>query len=185
MMLIGLAGQIASGKTTAATYMLEKYGFVRTAFASPLKETMVSLFELSTNQVTDLAMKGVIDPRYGKTPRELMQLFGTECVRNHIHPDFWVMKMRWQLQRYKTSEVSRVVIDDVRFDNEADLIRDMGGTVVHLYRMDNPHTGKDSHVSEEPIHMYQEDASISAGSPEELISSLDLFFGGTHERSQG
>lgn len=177
--LIGLAGKMASGKTTASKVLEKEYGFRRRAYADPLKETAMSLFELSANQVYELADKNIVDPRYNKTPREIMQLFGTECVRNHIHPDFWVMKMQWFISKNATM---RIVVDDVRFDNEADLIRNLGGVIIHMTREEDPFKGTKAseHISENSIFMKFEDFSIHAHSHEEVEEEIRImaeFFG--------
>jgi hypothetical protein len=64
----------------------------------------------------------------------MMQTLGTEWGRACIHPDFWVMIARAETQRIMADDRS-VVIDDVRFPNEAAMIRDLGG---ELWRIDRP-----------------------------------------------
>jgi dephospho-CoA kinase len=39
--IIGLSGRADSGKTTVARYLVEQYGFVRTAFGDPLKQMLL------------------------------------------------------------------------------------------------------------------------------------------------
>jgi len=64
----------------------------------------------------------------------MMQTLGTEWGRACIHPDFWVMIARAKTQRIMNYGMP-VVIDDVRFANEATMIRELGG---ELWRIERP-----------------------------------------------
>lgn len=141
-MLIGMAGTIESGKTTAADYLNEKYEFSIASYATPLKMACKELTGLPMEYFTDMDLKNEsIDLLNGKTSRQLMQMFGTEFVRNMINPDFWIDRMRNKLTTGNTSlnitSGYNVVIDDVRFANEAKLIRDLGGKVIYIFRGDS------------------------------------------------
>jgi hypothetical protein len=89
--------------------------------------------------------KEAIIPGIGVSARHMMQTLGTEWGRACIHPDFWVMIARAETQRIMNDGGS-VVIDDVRFANEAAMIRDLGG---ELWRIERPSIAYDgSHESE-------------------------------------
>ncbi len=132
-MLIGITGQMESGKTTAAEWLTKKYDFSIFSFAHPLKKSCAELTGLDMKYFTDTNLKyEKIELLNGKTTRWLMQSFGTEFVRNTIHPDFWINRMKQKLD--KISVTGRIVIDDIRFANEAKLIHDLGGKVIHIIR---------------------------------------------------
>ena len=78
--------------------------------------------------------KEAIIPELGVSARHMMQTLGTEWGRACIHPDFWVMIARAETRRILADGRS-VVIDDVRFPNEAAMIRDLGG---ELWRIERP-----------------------------------------------
>jgi hypothetical protein len=132
--LIGLYSPAPGcGKTTVANLLTEHR---RVSFAAPLKESvsymLCKLGLPSLNYVyTD---KEAIIPELGVSARHMMQTLGTEWGRACIHPDFWVMIARAKTQRIMADDGS-VVIDDVRFPNEAAMIRDLGG---ELWRIDRP-----------------------------------------------
>ena len=63
----------------------------------------------------------------GKTPRQFMQLLGTEFGRKLIGDDFWVSLWSNEAQYER-----RVVVDDCRFPNEAMAVRRLGGEVWRL-----------------------------------------------------
>jgi len=132
--LIGLYSPAPGcGKTTAANLFIEHQ---RVSFAAPLKRAV-------WNMLDDLGLPGfhyiytdkeAIIPELGVSARHMMQTLGTEWGRACIHPDFWVMIARAEAQRIMDNGGS-VVIDDVRFSNEAAMIRDLGG---ELWRIERP-----------------------------------------------
>lgn len=128
--LIGLAGPALVGKSTMAEMLCREYGFEEKAFADPLKESLMALTGLGRKYFYDQNFKHKHHQLIGMSPRKLMQLFGTEFVRNTIRKDFWVERMRHEL----SGAVGSQVISDIRFNDEADLIRSQGGIVVILKR---------------------------------------------------
>lgn len=132
--LIAFSGKMGAGKTTAAT-MLKSYSVL--SFAEPLKSAARILFNFSQDQLTSQELKLKLDERYGLSPREALQWLGTDVFRARW-PKFWVMNMRIRLERLiaKANEDSKllyeVCIDDVRFEDEADMIRELGGTIIHV-----------------------------------------------------
>ncbi|MFT0892971.1 deoxynucleotide monophosphate kinase [Pseudochelatococcus sp. G4_1912] len=127
-MIIGLTGLAGSGKTTAANYLVEHYGFTRHRMAGPIK-AMLHCLGLNERH-TDGDLKEVpCDLLGGKTPRHAMQTLGTEWGRDLISPDLWLSA--WQA----TLPDGDVVVDDVRFANEADAIKELGGVMVRVDRL--------------------------------------------------
>lgn len=70
-----------------------------------------------------------------------MQIFGTDVVRNRIQEDFWVRALERRIQ-----DLPRVVVSDVRFPDEADLILSRGGAMI---RVEREGVDKLNHISEE------------------------------------
>jgi hypothetical protein len=133
--LIGLYSPAPqSGKTTLANALVTAWGYHRIAFADPLKAMAVQ-FLLSLGYRQDQAEqlvyvdKGAKLPQLGVTVRHLLQTLGTEWGRTCIEPDVW-------LKCWGASAAlhPRVVADDVRFPNEAQLIKDLGGEVWLIVR---------------------------------------------------
>ena len=136
-MIIAFCGLKTSGKTTAAEYLTHR-GFKRESFASPLKEAAKIIFQLDDAQVYG-DKKEVLDPRWDKTPRSILQLLGTEVGRS-IDDEVWIKNMQSRLENAQL-----VVIDDCRFPNEAEAVKKMGGVVVGIKR---PGLTIDDHPSE-------------------------------------
>jgi hypothetical protein len=125
-MIIAFSGKSQAGKTTAADFLCSNFGFTRLSFARSLKLKLQADFEFSDAQVFDAA-KDTVDPRYGVTPREI--LIAVANLYRSFDPDFWVKKSLTNLDPSKN-----YVIDDLRFQNEADHIARLGGTLIRLVR---------------------------------------------------
>ena len=116
MHVIGLHGAAGSGKSTIARFLVQHYGCVPVAFADPFKQRAVALHGAPIAEVYGLAPKSL-------AVREFLQLEGTERGRDVHGPDVWVHHALAHLYRLDQLGVTRVVIDDVRFLNEADALR--------------------------------------------------------------
>ena len=66
-----------------------------------------------------------------KSTRDLMRSLGTLWGRENVSPNIWVDLLMAQIDK---SESHAVIVDDVRFQNEADAIHLRGGIVVELTR---------------------------------------------------
>jgi hypothetical protein len=132
--LIGLIGKAGSGKTYAASYLVENHDYVRRSFAAPLKE-MALVLGLTHEQVYGEDKEEPTDWLDGVTARYIMQTLGKEWGRDMICDDLWVRIMKQKLAAFNqiTRGVNQnVVIDDVRFANEVDMIREMGGKIIKI-----------------------------------------------------
>lgn len=65
------------------------------------------------------------------TPRKMMQLIGTKCGRNIIHPNIWVNTIT---DEYDNSKYKNWIMPDVRFKNEAQSILDRNGIIIKVNR---------------------------------------------------
>ncbi|MDN5399336.1 MAG: deoxynucleotide monophosphate kinase [Pseudomonas sp.] len=182
--LIGLTGRARSGKTTAAEHLAQTYLLEQYAFADPLRDGLMAIFNLDP---TDFEGDRKEQPLgwLDCSPRQLMQSMGTEWARNTVHPNVWV-KLAEQNLEYMTKALGAVlgfVVSDVRFENEADLIRRRGGTVIHILRPNalavNPH------ISEAGIAANSADLTLpNYGTVEGFLRSLDEVFLMIRERHQ-
>lgn len=182
--LIGLTGRARSGKSTAAEHLVGTYLLEHYAFADPLRDGLMAIFNLDP---TDFEGHRKEQPLawLDRSPRQLMQSLGTDWARNTVHPDVWV-KLAEQNLDYMTKALGAVlgfVVSDVRFENEADLIRRRGGTIIHIFRADakavNPH------VSESGVAGNKDDlVMFNNGTVEEFLRSLDEVFLMIRERQQ-
>lgn len=171
--IIGLAGRKQSGKTTAAQALVDS-GFIRLSFAYAMRHMLTELllnFGFSMHQIQSMFLYKKEQPivGIGKSPRQLMQLLGTDWGRHLINEDLWVMAACNKLERLNMFDV---VFDDVRFENEATMIRSLGGRIIHIVRDQND---SDSHSSEAGILRHPADESIlNNGSLAELFKKLTI-----------
>jgi hypothetical protein len=134
-LLIGITGKKGAGKNALAA-AIRSYcpgQAVEMAFAQPLKDAARIIFGLSHVQMHG-SLKETVDERWGKSPRELLQLLGTEVARS-IDEDVWVKSAGIQLRNtWGASDRTLVVVTDVRFLNEADFIKKHQGLLVRIQR---------------------------------------------------
>lgn len=149
-MIIGIAGRAGSGKDTVGLMMqhLLQYNWEIRKFAGALKHVCSILTGITDQDSRD--SKAIALP-WGITVRELQQRLGTEVVRS-IHPDVWVdciVRNYDTLQRNRMQP--RMIITDVRFDNEVAAIRERGGIVFYVARPDNPYNDAGTEHSSEGL----------------------------------
>lgn len=146
-MIIGLSGPAFVGKSTVAGNIIERHGGVVLSYASPLKDALITLTGFDRKIFTDKDEKLI--PRMlfgGKSSRQVMQLFGTEFCRMMLREDFWLILMSCRIANYPDENI---VIDDVRFQDEANLIQESGGFVIELSRASVKYDR--SHASEQGV----------------------------------
>lgn len=146
-MIIGFAGKKRSGKDTISQYLIEKYNFKRYAFGDPVKEVCRILFGFDDEQLYG-GKKEDID-KIGITPRESFQKIGTEFGRKYIHdlfPNLKIAKGDLWIDIFKRNYKGEdIVFSDVRFQNEASSIKELGGYIILL---DSKYAIDDNHESE-------------------------------------
>ena len=150
--LYGIGGKKRSGKNMLAREItLEATRSGKTvemfAFADPIKNCLAEIFkyEMHPMYFTEDRYKDHqvrVSGAKSMSVREILQIVGTECFRDNIDPSFWI---RRAFERYKQSQADIVIITDVRFENEVDMIN-THGTSILVER--TGHTSDDSHRSE-------------------------------------
>jgi hypothetical protein len=152
--ILGFAFRMQVGKTTCAKYLESKYDFRRDSFARSLKDGIgKTVFGLTDEQLNDPIMKETMDPFWEMTPRKIMQLAGTEAMRNTFDQDIWVKTLLKRISA--TPDKISFAIDDVRYHNEAAAIKKMGGKIILInreYSIYPSHT----HISETEMASYQD-----------------------------
>jgi hypothetical protein len=136
--IIGFTGYAQSGKDTIAQQFVKNDGYERIGFADSLKKILYALnpqIELFNDDfIGHWHIKNIIDIKgwdeAKKEPeiRQLLQRLGTEGGRVALGEDIWVKTL------FNSPHGARIVIPDVRFENEANEIRRRGGTVVQIVR---------------------------------------------------
>lgn len=159
MHIIAFGHQKRVGKDTAAGFVSsylrveKKVGSVKKAgFADKLKDVCHQLYSWAGlmpkeyyDQPNYSHMREVILPAIGKTPREIWISFGNE-VKAATYLNTWLDYL------LKSTESDWLIVSDMRFPNEADHIRELGGLVVKITRPSVPHT---SDAADDPLLSYE------------------------------
>lgn len=158
--VIGFAGKMRSGKTQSALYLVDKYDYIKLSCAGALKKLCAKLLNVDLDTLNkmkndnvpihiqpdetwvitiakaigveqDIIRQDLKDVVF-KDVRDILQYIGTDIIRKH--------KENWHVDILR-SEISslleqgyNVVIDDVRFTNECDMIKEFGGEVYFVSR---------------------------------------------------
>jgi hypothetical protein len=131
--LIGIAASAQSGKSTVARYLRDRFGYGEVSFAEPIRQFISSLTGIPRADLEAGPLKEAVIPWIGKSPRQMMQTLGTEWGRNLVKESFWVDRAMQTVNDLAWS-FTPAVISDVRFENEAEAIRERGGFILHLSR---------------------------------------------------
>lgn len=141
-MIIGITGLAGAGKDTTAAYIMKKYPkYKKLSFASKLKDMTAELYgwdrkklEGITNldrkwrEVEDLNLSKIFGRKI--TPRHELQLLGTG-LRNILQRNFWTCMVKNEIIK---KNLKNVVITDVRFPDEIEMIRSLGGIIFEVRR---------------------------------------------------
>ena len=183
-----------------------KYGFKDYGLDSPLPDELVDNkeFETEDNMLYDsIVKKGIIDEiskkylagkfpcidtdhsgleedyvtKINLTPRLLLQLLGTKCGRNIIHPNIWVNSLMREYFCVQSDlapngiDCPNWIITDMRFLNEMEAVKKRGGITIRVNR--NLEESKNQHESETELDSAEFDYVIdNNGTIEELIEKV-------------
>lgn len=132
--ILGITGKMFSGKDTVAEFIHFAFRNSRiTSFAYPMKQMMIDYFGFTYDDLYTVEGKNRYNEFWGMTNREALQKIGTECFRNNFHVDTWLKTMEVNIRNDLTPII---IIPDVRFLNEAELIHALGGSILKIVRED-------------------------------------------------
>ena len=148
--VIGLAGKAGVGKDVAAAYISKQYEYQVYRMSDPIKRMLEAGFGVPLSVWEDRVLKEQEVAGIGRSPRYLAQTLGTQWGRNCIAPDIWITLFRRHCEA-AIAEGRRIVVADVRFDNEAHSIRNLNGAILHIDRPDVA-----------PVHSHESEYGIQA-----------------------
>lgn len=135
MKLVGIHGRARSGKDTLADFLVRHHNWKRIGLADPLRLFVSQITGIPVEDLMDGDVKEAPLPWLGgKSPRQLMQTLGTEWGREYVCSDVWLCVAERLIGEAAKQGYAGVVVPDIRFDNEAEWIKELGGTLVHLHR---------------------------------------------------
>jgi hypothetical protein len=170
-MIIGLTGYAQSGKDTVANTLVEQYGYTRVAFADKIREFLYEVNPMvgcsPSGYLKDLVdLIGWDAAKQEPQVRRLLQDLGVGA-RKVFGENFWVQ------QALKDAHFEgNYVITDVRFTNEADIIKKYDNS--QLWRVKrNGVNPVNAHISESQMDGYPVDQIFTNnGSIEDLAALI-------------
>ena len=145
MVIIGLVGNKNVGKDTVADYFV-KHGFKKITFASSLKKATGELFNWDERQLNE--DKEIIDKNWGIAPRRILQILGTEFLREYCK-DIIDTSISYNNEKkvfsYHIKKLfldnkndiimnKNIIISDIRFLNEYNFVKWIGGKIIKINR---------------------------------------------------
>jgi len=177
-MLIGFIGKKQHGKSTASKPLLA-IGFRSEKFADALKDMVRSLLRSAGFPGAEIEryVEGDLKEQPlavfgGKSVRWLMQSLGTDWGRDMVCMSLWTGIWQERVRRLM-ADGADVLVDDVRFPDEAALVKAMGGVLVRIV---NPRVQAplDPHPSETALDGYPADYHLlNDGTPEALWEEVE------------
>lgn len=156
-MIIGITGKAGSGKDVVAREIQKlnpENNWQVKRFSGKVKEVASIIIGCRVTKFESHDFKKKHLTQFNMTVRELLQKIGTECMRDNLHPDVWVLAL---FSEYNESEDQNWIVTDVRFRNEAQAIKDRSGIIIRLTRnWDSP----DQHPSEKEVEGIKPDFII-------------------------
>jgi hypothetical protein len=188
-MLIGLTGQLGSGKDTVYERAKLKYpNAVRISFADKLKNSAAALLGVTYDQLNnwknDSNVRLVVERRERSSIhfvdmdfRKFLQRYGTESHRDIFGDGFWV-DATLPSNFWETVNGGRGVdpgqlffVTDVRFENEVAAVWKLGG---QIWRVHGPNDKTEvDHVSEQILPDAMVDVEINNTRRDDDFKSLD------------
>lgn len=164
LIVVGVTGVAGAGKGTVASML----GWHEVSFADPLYDMISTMTGYSVEQLKDRQFKEQVIPWLGKSPRQLLQTLGTDWGRDIVAKDVWRKIGARRIRGAQFLGVPCVVVPDVRFDDEADLIHDEFGGVIWEVTRPGAQTCV-GHVSESGLSSIRVDRTlVNAGTLDEF-----------------
>jgi len=163
--LIGLTGFARSGKDTVAQVLHNHYGYTQSAIADPIKQIVYATNDEIAFLVDEVGWEKAKNDIY---VREALQTMGS-VLRDAFGTKFL---LRNAIARVSLSSETRIVISDVRTQDEADAIHLSNGFVV---RINKPGVGPVNNDITEQL-LESDFTVVNDGSMEDLLYSVDEMF---------
>lgn len=166
MKILGFTGFKRSGKDTAAECIIQSIGnwnIYRVAFADALKQEAADVCGVSVEFIE----------QNKEAFRPMLQWWGTDFRRKFHGDDYWLRK--WMQRVLELKDAHMIIVPDVRFQNEADLLRQFDGKIFRIVRFG---LEPDQHESEtNTVNINVEEEIINNDSKEHLQQTvLNKFF---------
>jgi hypothetical protein len=165
MKIVMISGKATSGKDTVGDILINKYKYTKFSFATNLKKSVAGAFGWRVEQLEDQAFKATEDGFWGVTPRQVLQVFGSDTMKKFFPKRLSTiskkkhdnLKSIWAQATVKSlmeSDYKRIVITDLRFPEELEAVEEFArnyGHTLHSIRVEASYKKMPKNVSENPI----------------------------------
>ncbi len=182
-MILGLCGPKTSGKTELAKQLNQRLGYWRFAFADPIKESVAVMLRLQGVPEDEISRLVWGDGKEeeceyfnGRSNRHVQKTLGTEWGRELVDWDLWIGQWERRIiyHRRANDVYQNIVAEDLRFLNEAEVIRHHGGKIIRIERPGLELV--DDHVSELEYLRIEVDLVIhNSSTPEHMLQELETW----------
>lgn len=185
--LIGVGGYKRHGKDTLAAFMEQNHGWARMGMSDALHAFLMAqnptivvstpvfyykrgddgrvwVMHLNAGNYSYAYLTGLLGYEKCKDEipayRDILKTTGTEAGRQTLWEDIWIRKAEETI-RHGWAAGKHVVVTGIRFPNEIELIRRLGGLAVWITR-EGYETPQDSHASENSLNPEDFDFELTA-----------------------
>lgn len=136
-MILGLQGYAEAGKSTVADILVDNYNFTQVDMSEPVHQALCILdpiVEAGYRYSEVVELLGYTAAKRIPEVRQLLQRMGTEVGRNLFWGDIWVEQAERRIEKLMEMGLSDIVVPNIRFANEVDMIRYFGGGIWTVVR---------------------------------------------------
>lgn len=171
--VLGLSGKARSGKDFLAQKVAVPLGFMPLALANHFKVSAIAkgLEDLPV-EAMDIRQMWEIDK--DDLHRKALQLEGTERGRKVYGDDIWCRHLEAWMYYFALKGYRRFVVTDVRFPNEVEWVKSLGGKVYRIVGRGGITNGVANHDSESSLDDYKGFDRVLDNSPENEDRVLDV-----------
>lgn len=175
MKLIGFTGLAGSGKDEAGIQLHKsignqfkfkdmQFGYAVKLLCSQIFQVPIYMFYRSKHEYCE---------KHKMTYREMLQKFATDFIRDTVNKDFWVNYLAENYTEFSAqNRYNLIAITDVRFNNEAQWIKDRGGIIIEIF---HPDVKPLEHASEKQIDpLFVHTTITNDGSKKKLRNNLEV-----------
>jgi deoxyadenosine/deoxycytidine kinase len=126
--LIGIAGQMKSGKSSLASLLAQEFDLPVVSYAESLRMEVSQAFFHKQQKSEARFLWDMLEERDKTMTRPMLQAWG-EARRNLNYEDYWVKRLRHYVE---SKGITMAIVDDVRHINEAEDILNNGGVIIRL-----------------------------------------------------
>lgn len=186
--IVGFLGAKKAGKDTAAEVLIEEFGFRRESFARELYRQVGEAFDVSVEDLNNRETKEMPAERFmvancrdpgfiravqrlvpeftnseaffrPRSPRELLQWWGTEYRRKSGVDSYWIDIVRKTIEANPRIDY---VITDVRFPNEHKLITSMQGFPVRIRNLEVEEHERQGRILANAMSLHESETALDS-----------------------